>query len=152
MPNYFAAYGTFRQDASRLQTPGHEITRLVSPCFIPGRLYQMGGYPVLKYGPGIVRGDLFEVPWNFDFKVFDAYEDYHPTRPWACRYVRRRIQLISPKVSAWVYLYVWPVDRTTFYRHGDWLKALRDGVRVRRFRADRLPIARYRPVGWPNHR
>ena len=65
-----------------------------SPCqslFIPGRLYQMGGYPVLKYGPGIVRGDLFEVPWNFDFKVFDAYEDYHPTRPWACRYVRRRI-------------------------------------------------------------
>jgi gamma-glutamylcyclotransferase (GGCT)/AIG2-like uncharacterized protein YtfP len=97
MPNYLAAYGTFCQHASRLETPGGEVMGHVSPCLIPGRLYQMGGYPVLKYAPGIVRGDLFELPWNFDFKIFDVYEDYHPTRPWACRYVRRRIQLISPK-------------------------------------------------------
>ena len=76
------------------ETPGHEITRHFSPCLIPGRLYQMGGYPVLKYGPGIVCGDLFELPWNFDFKIFDVYEDYHPTRPWAVA-SRRRISDIA---------------------------------------------------------
>ena len=70
MPNYFAAYGTFRQHTPRLETPGHEVTRYVGPCLIPGRLYQMGGYPVLKYGPGIVRGDLFELPWTFDYPIW----------------------------------------------------------------------------------
>ena len=76
MPNYFAAYGTFRQHASRLETPGHEVTRHVSPCLIPGRLYQMGGYPVLKHAPVSSAVDLFELPWSFDFKIFDVYEDY----------------------------------------------------------------------------
>src|SRR6185437_14868874 len=56
-----------------------------------------------------------------------------------------------PKVTAWVYFYAWPIDRTTFYRQGDWLATLESGVQARRFRGDRLPIARYRPVGWPNH-
>jgi len=152
MPNYFAAYGTLRQQGTRRETPAHAVMRHIGPCLIPGRLYQMGGYPVLKYAGGIVRGDLFQLPWNFDFKIFDIYEDYHPTRPWACRYVRRRVRLVGPKVTAWVYFYAWPIDRTTFYRQGDWLATLESGVQARRFRGDRLPIARYRPVGWPNHR
>lgn len=152
MPNYFAAYGTFRIEARRPHTPNRWHVTPAGPCVIPGRLYQMGGYPVLKPGAGKVKGDLFELPWQFDFAVFDRYEDYHPTRPWACRYLRRRIRLIRPAVGAWVYLYAWPVDTATLIASGDWLEALSSGVRVRRFRGDRLPAVNYLPDGWPNHR
>ena len=30
-------------------------------------------------------------------------------------------------------------------------KAVEGGVKMRRFRSDRMPIRQYRPKGWPNH-
>lgn len=149
MPNYFAAYGSFRLAANRLETPSLRRARHVGPCVIPGRLYQMGGYPLLRPEAGRVVGDLLELPWQFDFAILDRYEDYHPLKPWACRYLRRRIRLLHPRVEAWVYIYVWPTDPTTLFRSGDWLGAAESGPSVRRFRGDRMPMARYRPAGWP---
>lgn len=151
MPNYFAAYGSFRLATRRLETPALRSARDIGPCLIPGSLYQMGGYAVLKPGTGSVRGELLELPWQFDFGSFDRYEDYHPLKPWACRYLRRRVRLLEPRVEAWVYIYMWPADASTRFRSGDWLDAVESGVRVRRFRADRMPMARYRPAGWPDH-
>jgi gamma-glutamylcyclotransferase (GGCT)/AIG2-like uncharacterized protein YtfP len=113
MPNYFAPYGTFRHQAGEPDTPAFRHLRHVGGCLIPGRLYQMGAYPALKPGHGAVRGELFELPWLFDFAALDRYENYHPAKPWACRYVRRRIRLLEPAVVAWVYVYAWPVDRST---------------------------------------
>ncbi len=147
MPNYFATYGTFRSAAARRETPAFAAARDVGPCILPGRLYQMGVYPVIKFGGGRVAGELFEMPWQFDFRVFDIYEDYNPANPDACRYVRRRIRLIEPKVEAWVYLYVWPTDGSTFIRSGDWLQAVASGLRTRRFRDDRRPAVDYLPPG-----
>ena len=152
MPAYFAAYGSFRIATRRLETPALRNARHVGPCVIRGSLYQMGGYPVLKPGDGQVAGDLLELPWHFDFGSFDRYEDYHQLKPWACRYIRRLVRLVEPKVEAWTYVYVWPADRTTRFRSGDWLAVVDAGVKVRRFRADRMPIRNYRPSGWPDHR
>lgn len=145
MPNYFASYGTFRLEARLPETPTLRAFKHLGPCLIPGRLYQMGGYPALKPGNGRVKGELIELPWQFDFAAFDHYEDYYPARPQACRYFRRRIRLIEPAVEAWVYVYGWPVDPSTRIISGDWLAAIAAGVRVRRFRGDRLPGANYRP-------
>jgi gamma-glutamylcyclotransferase (GGCT)/AIG2-like uncharacterized protein YtfP len=144
MPNYFAPYGTFRDQAGDPDKPGFRHLSHLGPCLIPGRLFQMGAYPALKSGDGAVRGELFELPWLFDFTALDRYETYHPARPWACRYVRRRIRLIEPAVAAWVYIYAWPVDRSTLIRSGDWLEAVAAGIRVRRFRDDQLPKAKVR--------
>ena len=58
--------------------------------------------------------------------------------------MRRRIRLIEPAVVAWVYVYAWPVDRSTLIRSGDWLEAIAAGIRVRRFRDDQLPMHRLR--------
>lgn len=151
MPNFFAAYGSFRLATRRLETPALRSARHVGPCLIRGDLYQMGGYAVLKPGDGTVVGDLLELPWQFDFSSFDQYEDYHQRKPWACRYIRRLVRLVEPNVDAWVYVYRWPVDASTRFRSGDWLKAVEGGVKVRRFRSDRMPIRQYRPKGWPNH-
>jgi gamma-glutamylcyclotransferase (GGCT)/AIG2-like uncharacterized protein YtfP len=151
MPNYFAPYGTFRDQAGEPDTPAFRHFRHVGTCLIPGRLYQMGAYPALKpvfgnvAGAGTVKGELIELPWLFDFSALDAYENYYPNKPWACRYVRRRIRLIEPAVVAWVYIYSWPVDRNTWIRSGDWLEAISAGVKIRRFRGDQLPKAKYVP-------
>jgi gamma-glutamylcyclotransferase (GGCT)/AIG2-like uncharacterized protein YtfP len=150
MPNYFAAYGTLRRQVVERAAPAFWHAIDVGPCVIPGRLYQMGGYPVLKLGAGRVKGELLRLPMDFDFAIFDRYEDYHPLKPWACRYLRRRVRLIEPKVEAWLYRYAWPADAATLFRCGDWLAALDAGVRTRRFRGDRRPIADYRPERWPN--
>jgi gamma-glutamylcyclotransferase (GGCT)/AIG2-like uncharacterized protein YtfP len=144
MPNYFAPYGTLRNEAGEPDTPAVRHLRHVGTCLIPGRLYQMGAYPALKPGEGRVRGELFELPRLFDFTALDRYEHYSPGRPWACRYLRRRIRLIEPAVEAWVYVYARPVDRNTLIRSGDWLEAIEAGIRVRRFRDDQLPMTRYR--------
>lgn len=143
MPNYFATYGTFRDSAREPDTPVFRNLTHIGGCIIPGRVYQMGAYPALKPGDGRVKGELIALSWQFDFGALDAYENYFPNKPWACRYVRRRVRLVAPAVEAWVYIYNGPVDRTTLIRSGDWLEAIAAGVRVRRFRGDQLPVAKY---------
>ncbi|MGI9464652.1 MAG: gamma-glutamylcyclotransferase family protein, partial [Aestuariivirgaceae bacterium] len=108
MPNYFATYGTLRLDGAMRNTPQLRNARALGRCVIPGRLYQSGAFPALKYGQGQVIGELIQLPWLFDFTTFDVYEDYLPAKPWECRYLRRRVRLIEPYVEAWVYYYVWP--------------------------------------------
>lgn len=145
MPNYFATYGTLRLDGAMNDTPALRGARHLGQCIIPGKMYQAGGYPALKHGSGRTTGDLIELPWLFDFTKFDTYEDYFPAKPWECRYLRRRIRLIKPKVEAWVYFYVWPLDENTLVPSGCWLTALEAGIRGRRLRGDPLPSRFYGP-------
>ena len=107
----------------------------------------MGADPVLKFGHGRVLGELFELPWQFDFRSLDIYEDYNPANPPACRYLRRRIRLIEPNIEAWAYVYVWPVDGATHFPSGDWLHVVGAGIKHRRFRDDRRPAIDYLPPG-----
>ena len=145
MPNLFATYGTLRLEGAMQDTPVLKNARRRGQCIIPGQLYQAGGYPALKWGQGRTIGDLIELPWLFDFTVFDVYEDYFPAKPRECRYLRRRVRLIEPDVEAWVYYYVWPLDENATVRQGCWLTALDAGVRTRRLRTDRLPAHKYGP-------
>jgi gamma-glutamylcyclotransferase (GGCT)/AIG2-like uncharacterized protein YtfP len=152
MPNYFATYGTFRSAAERRETPGFRDARPLGRCLLPGRLYQMGGYPVMKYGGGQVVGELLELPWTFDFRSIDIYEDYNAARPDVCRYVRRRVRLLEPRVEAWVYIYVWPADQSTYYPGGDWLEVMQRGLTQRRYREDRRRASDYLPPGVTYHK
>ena len=145
MPNLFATYGTLRIAGAMRDTPILRNARHVGRCIIPGRLYQAGGYPALKRLEGRVVGDLIELPHMFDFTRFDSYEDYFPAKPWECRYLRRRVRLIEPRVDAWVYYYVWPLDENSLVRSGCWLTTLEAGVKARRLRSDRLPAHLYGP-------
>ncbi len=139
MPNYFATYGTLRLCGAMSGTPELRHARHVGKCIIPGRLYQAGHYPALKWGEGRTVGDLIELPMLFNFTTFDVYEDYFPAKPWECRYLRRRVRLIDPAVEAWVYYYVWPLDENTLVGSGCWLTHLDAGIRARRWRGGHLP-------------
>ena len=145
MPNYLATYGTFRHQGAMRDTLVSRNARSLGRCVIRGRLFQSGAYPALKYGAGRTVGELIELPWLFDFTTFDIYEDYFPVKPWECRYLRRRVRLIEPKVEAWVYYYVWPLDENTLVPSGCWLTALDLSVKARRIRTDRLPARYYGP-------
>jgi gamma-glutamylcyclotransferase (GGCT)/AIG2-like uncharacterized protein YtfP len=127
MPNYLAAYGSLRPGANDRRAPPLRGVRHVGPCLIPGRLFVAYGYPALKRADGMVMGDLFQLPHFFDFAPFDAFEDYYPRVPEKCWYLRRRIRLRQPRIEAWVYFYVYKLDRRTHIRSGDWLAFMNSG-------------------------
>jgi len=119
----FAVYGLLRAGESGFAQLGlAEAFTPLGPCHIPGRLYDLGAYPGLTPGPGQVVGELFEV---FDASVItrlDAFEDYWPDDPGRTRYGRRKMQLIQPARTAWVYVWVLGLDQARLLPGGDWFK------------------------------
>jgi gamma-glutamylcyclotransferase (GGCT)/AIG2-like uncharacterized protein YtfP len=127
MPNYFAVYGTLRPQGRSRRAPRLPGARHMGECLIPGRLFVSYGFPVLKPHSDTVKGDLFVMPYGFDFTPVDNFEDYYPRAPHKCWYVRRRVQLRRPRVHAWVYYYVHRLDVRTLVRSGDWVQHCRNG-------------------------
>ena len=125
MPNYLAVYGSLRPGAGDRTPPPLRGVRHLGHCRIPGQLFIAYGYPALKLGAGTVAGDLFELPYFFDFTAFDAFEDYYPRVPEECWYLRRRLLLREPRVSAWVYVYTYRLDRNTRIASSDWVEHVR---------------------------
>jgi len=96
-----AVYGTLMDGQSYEGRPDVEkLLRSRGPCRIPGRLHDLGrGYPGLVAGDkGEVSGELYEVADPRTLGLLDAYEDDE--------YERRRVRLIAPDETAWVYVYV----------------------------------------------
>lgn len=129
--DYLAAYGHFRaglEGHTRLPFLEGRL-RHAGPCLIRGVLIDLGAYPGLLAGEGEVIGDLFEILDPTVEGPLDAYEDYDPAdeRPFdpaagtGSRYLRRRIDLISPKsMTAWVYVWNVPSAPGTPIASGDW--------------------------------
>ena len=92
------------------------------PCLIPGLLYDLGDYPGLVGGPGLVRGELFAVRNALVMPRLDAFEDYWPDDRSRTRYERRRLTLTEPAgEQAWVYVWVCPLTGARAIPSGDWL-------------------------------
>lgn len=92
------------------------------PCLIPGLLYDLGDYPGLVGGPGLVRGELFAVRDAQVMGRLDAFEDYWPGDRVRTRYERRRLTLTEPAgEQAWVYVWVCPLTSARVIASGDWL-------------------------------
>lgn len=123
MPNYLAVYGSLRPAVQDRAAPSIRGAHYRGPCLILGRLFVTYGYPALKHGPGLVHGDLFELPYGYDFRPLDGFEAYCPLRPDWCWYHRRLVRLHEPRVLAWVYYSVHPCDQRTLIASGDWAKA-----------------------------
>jgi gamma-glutamylcyclotransferase (GGCT)/AIG2-like uncharacterized protein YtfP len=94
--------------------------RLVCDCLIPGRLFDLGPCPALLPGEAVVLGELWRTASDDALRVLDAWEAYHPSNEEASDYVRRKIRLVDPDVSAWVY--VWNRSSAGLPRitDGDW--------------------------------
>ena len=77
----------------------------VEPCRWDGTLYDIGPFPGAVPGAGTIHGELFRLDSPEVWTVLDQYEGYDPDQPEASPFVRRRVELAAPDVTAWVYWY-----------------------------------------------
>jgi gamma-glutamylcyclotransferase (GGCT)/AIG2-like uncharacterized protein YtfP len=148
---YLAVYGLLRQGSNAPDRPRiMDSLTDCGPCEIAGLLYDLGDYPGLVIGSGIVAGQLFEVADASTFRELDRYERYDPEDLKGSLYLRRSVYLVKPSHDAWVYVYNQSLVDKRRVVSGDWLR-YREGAVSRRIRhtrnAQRAQASRKTSVG-----
>lgn len=114
-------YGTLRP-----RLAGPEQRRLVAdlvwagPATVRGSLYDLGRYPALVAGPGLVHGDLLRIEPGPHLAAIDAYEECAGDAP---LYARRELVATRPDgcmVQVWAYVYLRPVRSAALVAGGDY--------------------------------
>ena len=107
--------------------------RLIGPCLLSGRLFDLGPYPACLPGGGRVRGELYELLDAELIALLDRFEGFDPSRPRHSLYLRRRLRLIEPAGLAWAYVYNRSVEGLPLVGSGCW------ECRRRELRSDGTP-------------
>ncbi len=131
-PTTVAVYGTLMPCQGTLAALG--VASAVDPqrpCRIPGRMLTNGRYPCLVSGKGTVKGHLLRVRSHVALGKMDLYEGFHWRKPGRSLFVRERIPLADPKVTAWIWRYTGPTGHLREVPHGDWLAWLHHQPAVR---------------------
>jgi gamma-glutamylcyclotransferase (GGCT)/AIG2-like uncharacterized protein YtfP len=116
-----ALYGTLMSPFDTLdELDARRHLRLIGPCRIPGRLYDVGEWPSLRTGAGVAHGELFEVVSASVFERLDPFEDYRPGDHAASAYIRARMRLLEPEAEAWVYVANTPLSGAVHIPSGSW--------------------------------
>lgn len=125
-PAHLMLYGSLMRAAGDLLERLGAARRLAyaGRCCVEGRLHDLGAYPALTPGNGLVHGELYRVLDPRVFEVLDPYEDFFPATPERSMYLRRALLLQNPPLSAWVYVYNLPTCARPRIGHGDWLRHL----------------------------
>lgn len=117
-----AVYGTLREGEATLEpVGGRAALKLRGSCVLRGQLVDLGEYPGLIDGEGRIAGDLFTVTDAAAWAELDAYEEFFPDDPAASEYDRVYVRLVEPRLDAWVYRYIGPVEGAARIAGGDWL-------------------------------
>ena len=119
--DHLVFYGTLMSAFDTLDELGvREQLRLVGTCTLAGRLYDMGEWPSLVLGGGIVHGELFELLDAGVFEKLDPFEECYPADPLRSRYRREIVALVEPVARAWVYVANEPVPASGLIPSGSW--------------------------------
>ena len=119
-------YGTL-MPGLRLQAEMHGAERL-GPARVPGRLVDVGRYPGLLHGDGLVTGEVYRVN-DAQLARLDAVEDMVAGDRAASQYWRERVQVRDGALAGqqvWTYVYNRPVDGLTPIAHGDYRRYIRE--------------------------
>jgi gamma-glutamylcyclotransferase (GGCT)/AIG2-like uncharacterized protein YtfP len=92
----------------------------VGACSLPGVLYDLGDYPGLIEGEGIVRAEIYSLPDKAALAKLDAYEGFQEGDPTAL-FIRRRISIDSENPECWVYYYNRDLTGHLPLKTGDWM-------------------------------
>ncbi|HKJ95286.1 MAG TPA: gamma-glutamylcyclotransferase family protein [Gammaproteobacteria bacterium] len=131
--DYLLLYGTLSSDAPKHQAFGLDRRlKRIGYRDINGQLYDMGDYPALVPGDGVVRMELFRIRDLAVLEELDEYEEYDRTRLKQSAYRRTTVRIprfrnallqrmAAPRVvDAWIYVYNQPVGRAERVRHPSW--------------------------------
>ncbi len=123
-------YGSLRPPFDTQRRIGiASLVRHLGSARVRGTLHDLGAYPALTEGPGVVVGDLYEVADDRLADVLDPFEGLDPEDPAASLYLREELDLVTPAGTAWVYRHHRPLDPETMVSSGDWVTHLRNAGR-----------------------
>jgi gamma-glutamylcyclotransferase (GGCT)/AIG2-like uncharacterized protein YtfP len=118
---FIVFYGSLMKDFGRLDELGiRQAIHYIGPCEVAGTLVDLGEYPGLVPGEGIVQGEMFEISDLESLKALDRFEEYSPTEKINSLYIRLAIHLLKPDKIAWVYIYNQDVSNSPVIESGDW--------------------------------
>lgn len=124
-PIRIALYGTLRRgEAGYLSFGLSAKLRFVAGCRIRGQLVDLGAYPGLIDGDGVVVGELHEIDAAATLAELDALEEFDVTRQDESLFIRRSVTLLEPVGTAYAYFLNTArqrVDRSRIIPSGDWL-------------------------------
>ncbi len=129
---FIALYGSLLRGLAAMQEIGvGDRLRFVGPCSIEGQLFDLGPYPGLRRGTGLVVGEIYALLDREALQALDRFEGFEPARPRESLYLRERVPLIEPAdTQAWIYFYNEVPDASQRIESGDWrahLAASADG-------------------------
>lgn len=113
-------YGTL-MPGLRLEAEMHGA-RFMGAAQVPGRLVDVGRYPGLLHGEGLVIGEVYEVD-DAHLARLDAVEDMVPGDRAASQYWREWVTVVSGPLQGQqvqTYVYNCPTDDCTPIPHGDY--------------------------------
>lgn len=123
-------YGSFRPDKINYKLIGRWV-RQIERAATRGDLYDLGLYPVMLPGDGIVRGTLLTVAdLDRTLGVLDERMGYLGPGCAENRFERVLVAVTTDSGAAWpAYVYIWPAGRKTelptgaaFVPGGDWVQ------------------------------
>ena len=119
-------YGTL-MPGLRLEAEMQGAERL-GPARVPGRLVDVGRYPGLLHGEGLVNGEVYRVS-DAQLAHLDEVEEMVPGDRGASQYWRERVTVQDGALAGqqvWAYVYNLPVDGLTPIAHGDYRRYIRE--------------------------
>jgi gamma-glutamylcyclotransferase (GGCT)/AIG2-like uncharacterized protein YtfP len=102
--------------------------RFLGHAQVPGRLVDVGRYPGLLLGDGVVSGEVYEVD-DAHLARLDGVEDMVPGDRAASQYRREQVTVLSGPLQGQrvqTYVYNRPVDGCTPIPHGDYRRYIRE--------------------------
>lgn len=106
-------------------SPIHDVLaanlEYISTCKIQGKLYNLGRYPGLKPGDDVISGELYRIGNASALATIDEYEATDNDDLTLPGFSRKKIELMEPKVEAWVYIYDGDVLEENRIADGVWM-------------------------------
>ena len=119
-------YGTLRP--SLAAATRHLVADLekVGSATVRGLLFDLGDYPGMIAGDGIVHGDLLRLGSPNRLSLLDEYEECDGPRPLFRRQQMMARQATGELVAAWTYLYARSITGAVRIPEGDYATHLRE--------------------------
>ncbi|MBT8240410.1 MAG: gamma-glutamylcyclotransferase [Acidimicrobiia bacterium] len=118
MADRIVLYGTLRRESPQFFAFGLDYRlSYLGPCQVQGTIHDLGDYPAYRSGDGVVHGELYEVLDTDVLTDLDVYEGVSST---PALYTRRRIEVVHPPDTAWIYEYIDEPPAGSQVASGDW--------------------------------